>query len=71
MCVSLLCLMTCHLFTGTMFICLLVCRMLLCAFTVACALVICTSHTPHSAMDDVMWQFSFKRLFTGVIGMQM
>ena len=56
--------------TGTMFICLL---------CVECCYVRSQLHVhlsfghPHSAiaMDGVMWQLSFKNIFTGVIGIQM
>ena len=46
--------------------------MLICALTVACALVIWTStHIPHSAMDDFMRQTSLKHIFCGVLAIQM
>ena len=47
-----------------------VCRMLICVVTVAYS-HIPPSHTPHSAMDELMDQFSVKRLFIAVIGLQM
>jgi hypothetical protein len=46
-----------------------VCRMLICVVTVAYSHFHCPS-IPHSAMDQVMDQFSLQRLFLAVMGIQ-